>query len=129
MTFTNESYDRVLFAIAIWRESRGEPLEAKRAVAHVILNRVKSPGWPDRVSEVILQPWQFSAFNRADPNSTKWPNATDPAWLECCAVVDDPGTDPTGGAVLYHSRIINMPKWAVPEKRTAQIGAFTFYRA
>jgi N-acetylmuramoyl-L-alanine amidase len=125
---TAQAYDRTLHALAVWRESRGESLEAKRAVAHVILNRVRLPGFPDSISRVVLQPAQFSSFSKSDPNATKWPMPDDPAWLECCAVVDDPGDDPTGGAVLFHSPMTRLPKWALPEKRTVQIGAFTFYR-
>lgn len=125
---TAESYERVLLALTIWREARGEPREAKRGVAHVILNRVRSRRFPRMLAGVILQPRQFSSYNGNDPNAVKFPKPDEPAWLECCAVADDPGDDPTGGAVLYHSAMPAPPKWADPARLTAQIGAFRFYR-
>lgn len=47
-------------AVAIYHESRGEPLDGQRAVASVILTRSLSPRWPSHPCEVVRQPYQFS---------------------------------------------------------------------
>ena len=79
---------------------------------------------------------QFSSFNSGIGAVSAFPNqkfiADWKAWLECCAIVDAPGDDPTGGAVMYHSVELSSPSWpawATPEKLTAHIGPFRFYLA
>ena len=132
---TAESYDHVMLAVAIWREARGESRDAKRAVAHVILNRIQDPRWPDSAVEVVTQPRQFSCFNAGDPNATKFPTpkrASDwAAWMECCSVVDEleADYDPTGGANHYHSLPAGAePDWAMPDKLTLTVGRLQFYK-
>ena len=133
---TVESYERVLLALAIWREARGQSREAKAAVKHVVLNRAANPRGPfakcpDVVSN-ILQPAQFSSFNRGDANAAVLPNPRNPgdwkAWLECCAVVDEDQPDPVDGSNYYFSVDIPAPSWAAPSKFIRQIGAFRFFR-
>lgn len=46
-------------ALALYHESRGEPLAGKAGVGYVIMNRVKDKDFPDSVCEVIRQPHQF----------------------------------------------------------------------
>ncbi len=55
-------------ARTLYGEARGEPREGQEAVANVILNRVRSPRYPNTVSRVCLQRWQFSCWNEGDPN-------------------------------------------------------------
>ena len=133
---TADSYEPFLTALALWREARGQSGDAKRGVLHVILNRAVAGFRGTTPAEVILWPYQFSSFNSTDPNAFRLPNPKQhgdwQAWLACCAVVDDPGPDPTGGAVMYHSYEADSPQWppwATPEKQTCQIGLFRFYRA
>ena len=130
-----DSYDRIMLALAIWREARGQSRDAKRGVAHVILNRINDPRWPHTAVDVVTQARQFSAFNAGDPNATKFPtirNVQDwAAWQECCAVVDELPTDPdlTHGANHYHSLGVGEePTWADPEKLTCSSGVLRFYR-
>lgn len=42
-------------------EARGQSYEGKRAVAEVVINRVKDPGFGDTISEVLNAPGQFTA--------------------------------------------------------------------
>ena len=44
---------------------------------------------PEGYSGVILKPFQYSSFNRNDPNSAKFLHANDPAWQQCLAVAQD----------------------------------------
>lgn len=133
---TADIFEPFLKALCIWREARGQSDDAKRGVLHVILNRAAAGFRGATPAEVIQWPWQFSSFTFGDPNASRLPNpkrqADWQAWLACCGVVDDPGPDPTGGAVMYHSLAVGSPEWpawATDEKQTAQIGPFRFYRA
>jgi hypothetical protein len=47
-------------AEAIHREASGEGSHGKRAVAQVILNRVRHPAYPKTVCDVVFQTGQFS---------------------------------------------------------------------
>lgn len=40
-------------------EAEGEGPDGQRFVMSVVLNRVASPEWPDTISEVIFEPYQF----------------------------------------------------------------------
>jgi cell wall hydrolase len=131
-----QNYGRFLAAICIWREARGENIECKRGVYWTLVNRAAahpSP-WPADLAGVVLQPHQFSSFNRNDPNSVKFPASSDPSWADCCAVVDDPGADPTGGAVYYESfpddqieAVRVKQPWFAEEKLTVKIASIRFY--
>lgn len=64
--------DRLVLALTVWGEARGEPVEGQIAVANVVRNRLHratnaAPRWRD----VCLAPSQFSCFNAYDPNYVK----------------------------------------------------------
>ena len=123
-------------ALCIWREARGQSELAQAAIKHVIVNRVRNPVGPfvkcHDVVSTILCPYQFSSFNRNDPNSSLIPNPVNvadwEAWKQVCFVVDEYQEDPTGGANYYFSVNITPPSWADPAKQTAQIGPFRFFK-
>jgi spore germination cell wall hydrolase CwlJ-like protein len=122
-------------------------------VLAVIRNRANDPKnrWPKTLAGVVLQPFQFSSFNRNDANVTAWPKAPRigtaiesisadwKAWLECATVFDAPLTaDPTNSATHYHDSSIPPPAvaWLGPGKtvadlealKTCEIGKLAFYR-
>lgn len=74
----NEDHRRQVtcLALAVYYESRGESLRGQRAVASVVMNRVRSPRFPDTVCEVIFQRGQFS-FVRPNlaPRGPSWDRA------------------------------------------------------
>ena len=138
-----QMYDFIMLALCIWRESRGEPLNVKQAVAWSIRNRVLNPGWWGHGwSGVILQPYQYSSFNRTDPNATKLPIDVDPSWQDSLLVATqvhtiDPATapvipDPTNGAVNYYdsSMASAPPAWALDGSfvKVLVSGRLTFWR-
>jgi len=117
--------ERALLALVIWREARGEILLAKQAVAWSIRNRVVHPGWWGRSWwGVILHPYQYSSFNRTDPNATAWPLQVDASWEDALQVAADVYTadvaqapkilDITKGATSYFDKSVdaNPPSWA-----------------
>ena len=133
---TAESYSNLLLALCVWREARGCSADARRAVKHVILNRSAHPAGPyvkcKDVITNILCPYQFSSFNRTDPNASILPNPSNVsdwnAWLECCSIVDQDDFDLTKGANAYFDASIHPPAWADPSKMTIQIGTLKFFR-
>jgi hypothetical protein len=63
MTFALE-----IAARTVWQEARGEPEEGQRAVAHVIVNRLRDGRWGKSLASVCLADRQFSGWNNSDPN-------------------------------------------------------------
>jgi spore germination cell wall hydrolase CwlJ-like protein len=126
-------YDLFLLALCVWRESRGEPLIAKVAVAYTVLNRAAHPSWwgTDIVS-VILKPLQYSSFNRDDPNSSRFPTKQDLSWTASLdaarKAIDKTEPDPTDGATNYFDTSISPPDWTKKLNYTVSIGAFLFYK-
>jgi N-acetylmuramoyl-L-alanine amidase len=129
--------DLELLEICVFREARGEPIDGKRAVAHVVRNRVYSgiTWWGEDWHSVILHRFQFSSFDLEDPNADVWPSETDPAWIECCQAAEPVfnGTDPdlTQGALWYKVSTLPWPaSWGDPSKYsfTIEIGRQSFYR-
>ncbi|ADU50547.1 cell wall hydrolase SleB [Thermaerobacter marianensis DSM 12885] len=84
-----------LLAQMIEAEAAAEPYAGKVAVGAVILNRVRSPLFPDTVEEVIFEPWQFEPILNGwfwqEPGAASWRAARDAAR----------GVDPTGGALYF----------------------------
>jgi N-acetylmuramoyl-L-alanine amidase len=127
-----------VLALAVYREAAGEPWPGKLAVAQVIENRVNDPRWPGDYRDVILQPWQFSAFNKSDPQVTRFPNAkNDRAWEECVraawTVLDDPHDFANGSNHYLNPETVlkvsgKLPDWATPEAKVLTIGAHDFYK-
>jgi spore germination cell wall hydrolase CwlJ-like protein len=85
--------------MAIYHEARSEPLVGQVAVGYVVMNRVRSPEYPDDVCSVVTQARQFS-FRWLPPRNTG-------AWEQAVLIGErllagDPIVDPTGGALHYH---------------------------
>ena len=55
----------------MWEADKTEEMREYIAIGQVVMNRVKSKGYPDTIHDVILQPGQFSCFNEDDPNNDK----------------------------------------------------------
>lgn len=124
-----------LLALAIWREARGESIEAKMAVASVIRNRcamAPAEGFHSTVSGNILKPWAFSSFNQGDAQCEKYPAITDPSWHDSleAANISNAGhsADRSNGAVFYHDDSIGVPSAWGRVEQTASIGRLRFYR-
>lgn len=124
-------------ASALFFESRGETVEGQIAVAHVILNRVKDPRYPNNVCDVIYQArkkngkilkhkCQFSFYCDGHPEKVSDQKAF--FWAKAIATAVMAGLpDPTNGATHYHTKAVN-PDWRINKKHTATIGNHIFYR-
>ncbi len=125
-----------LLALAIWREARGESIEAKMAVASVIRNRcamAPAQGFHSTTTANILKPWAFSSFMEGDKNAEKYPSVLDASWHDSLSAAQASGEqhcpDRSNGAVFYHDDSIATPpaSWGYVTL-CASIGRLSFYR-
>lgn len=133
-----------VLARTLWGEARGEGHQGMVAVAWTIRNRVEmdlhNDGKPDWWGEgyvgVCKAPWQFSCWNKNDPNyaylsgQKQIPAAQFMAAREAAvAVVDGLVADPTLGATHYYSTSMRVaPKWAAKATKTVQLGRHLFFK-
>ena len=96
----------------VYFEARGEDGLGQAAVAHVTLNRVKSPLYPDSVCEVVWQKGQFSWTE--DGRSDRMTDLDAIGKAVDIALVVSRGKikDPTGGALHYYAQDKVKPRWA-----------------
>ncbi|HEY8393928.1 MAG TPA: cell wall hydrolase [Thermaerobacter sp.] len=88
-------YELRLLAQMIEAEAGGEPYLGKVAVGAVIMNRVKSPLFPNSIEGVLFEPWQFEPVL----NGTFWREPSAESWQAAIDAVN--GVDPTGGALYF----------------------------
>lgn len=124
--------DIFFLALVTWREARGEGKECMTAVAHSIMDRVRSPKWwGTDVTSVVTKKWQYSSMtDPKDRQLTTWPGL-DPWWeaaLQIAAdVYDQKVPNPVPDADSYYDISIPPPKWADQTKFVKQVGRIKFY--
>lgn len=132
---TSEDRQRALFCLtnAIYYESASEPDSGQRAVAQVVLNRVRHPAFPSTVCGVVYQGSERSTgcqftFTcdgslRRNPSAAGWRRARATASAALAG-----GTFPQVGlATHYHTHWV-VPYWAKTLSKTTIVGAHIFYR-
>lgn len=122
-----ERREFLCLALAVLHESRGEPERGQVAVAHVILNRVKSGEFPKTICGVVWQRSQFSWSTRPVgsliPRGEQWEQAQRVA----SGVINGITGDPTKGCDHFHARS-RRPGWAGRAKFRLNIGGHVFMR-
>ncbi|MGL5839160.1 MAG: cell wall hydrolase [Sphingorhabdus sp.] len=117
---------------AVYYEAAYEPLAGRRAVAQVVLNRVRHPAFPNSVCGVVYQGsnkrvCQFSFT--CDGSLNRKPSAA--AWAAAEAVAHDALSGyverSVGQATHYHANYVS-PYWAPKLTKISQLGAHIFYR-
>lgn len=122
-------------ARTIWGEARGEGSIGMQAVAAVVYNRLavsrnkEKFWWGNSIIEICQKPYQFSCWNRDDPNYRKVLNidVRDRLFAKACDMARIIMDDPTNGATHYHAAGI-YPFWARQQQPTKTIGHHIFYR-
>ena len=112
--------DVQLLARCVNGEARGEPYEGQVAVAAVILNRVKSPSFPNSIAGVIYQPGAFSCLDDGGVNAP----VADSAYQAARDAIN--GWDPSGGAVYYYNPDKSTNKWIFSRPVITVIGQHRF---
>jgi N-acetylmuramoyl-L-alanine amidase len=119
------SSDVYWLAKIIHTEARGEPLLGQVAVGAVVLNRVKSSGFPNNVYDVVFdkydiyfqfEPVQNGEIHRLEPNEASYTAAR-----RALA-----GEDPTNGAMFFHNPTISKSAWMAAKPVVARIGKHEF---
>ncbi|NLS28361.1 hypothetical protein S2M10_33710 [Sphingomonas sp. S2M10] len=120
-------------ATAIAYEAGFEPVEGRRAVAEVVLNRVRAKGFPKTVCEVVYQGsarktgCQFT-FTCDGALRLRLPAQVLAEARSIAAAALAGGSPPlVAGATHYHAAYVS-PRWAPSLARITQIGAHIFYR-
>ena len=114
--------DVQLMARAINGEARGEPYEGQVAVGAVILNRVKSPQFPNSISGVIYQSGAFTAVADGQINN---PIAEGSTVFKAAQDAMN-GWDPTGGCIYYFNPATATSKWIWSRPLVKTIGKHRF---
>jgi spore germination cell wall hydrolase CwlJ-like protein len=118
---------------AIYYEAAIEPLDGQRAVAQVVLNRVRHPAYPRSVCGVVFQGaerrtgCQFSftcdGSMRRTPSAAGWARARQVAQEALAGKV----YAPVGWATHYHTNWV-VPYWSSSLVKAANVGTHIFYR-
>jgi spore germination cell wall hydrolase CwlJ-like protein len=117
---------------AVYYEAGFEPGEGRRAVAQVVLNRVRHPAFPNSVCGVVYDGatrpgCQFSftcdGSLRRSPSPGAWQSAAQIAREALSGHV----AASVGHATHYHANYVS-PYWAPRLTKIQQIGAHIFYR-
>ncbi len=114
------SSDLYLIAKAIYAEGRGESYTGQVAIGAVIVNRVKSPQFPNTVAGVIYQKGAFTAVDdgqiNLEPNETAYNAARDAM----------NGWDPTYGCLYYYNPAVATSAWIFERQTVTVIGKHVF---
>ncbi|MBB4153699.1 hypothetical protein GGQ80_001605 [Sphingomonas jinjuensis] len=119
---------------AVYYEARSEPRDGQRAVAQVVLNRVRDRAFPASICGVVFQGserrtgCQFSftcdgSMLRGRRDEAAWQRAREVAEAALAGDV----YAPIGSATFFHTTAIS-PWWAPSLSRIGTVGAHIFYR-
>jgi spore germination cell wall hydrolase CwlJ-like protein len=118
---------------AVYYEAAVEPLQGRRGVAQVVLNRVRHPAYPNSVCGVVYQGserrtgCQFSftcdGSLLRQPMAGPWREAQEVARAALAGYVERS----VGTATHYHADYV-LPYWAYNLGKIGQLGRHIFYR-
>ena len=132
--------ERDILARTLWGEARGESLAGQIAVAWTIRNRVNDgkakSWWGEGYAGVCQKSYQFSCWNRNDPNYIFLSGAKPipfrefaQAQIAADQVMSGKVSDPTGGAPHYYATTMaKAPDWAAKAKQTLELGRHLFFK-
>lgn len=105
----------------IYAEARGEPYLGQVAVGAVVLNRVRSPLFPNSIEKVLFEKHAFQPIQNGQFHGT--PN--DSAYRAAREALG--GHDPTGGALyFYNPAKVRAGNWIWDRPILKQIGSHIF---
>ena len=131
---TIDRHEQNCLATAIYFEARGESDRGQRAVADVVLARVRTPGWPKTICGVVYEgarrrsgcQFSFACDGRSDVgHGESWISAKDIA-AEAMRTNADPKAQ-LRDATYFHA-IGVQPRWCKHMIRVGLIGSHIFYR-
>lgn len=117
---SSSSDNKMLLAMVINGEARGESYEGQVAVGAVVLNRVKHSSFPNTIAGVIYQKGAFTAVDDGQINKA--------VQSTCMNAAQDAlnGWDPTGGAIYYYNPKTATSSWIRSRPIIKTIGNHVF---
>jgi spore germination cell wall hydrolase CwlJ-like protein len=120
-------------ASAVYYEAGNQDADGERAVAQVVLNRVRHPAFPNSVCGVVYEgstrPTGCQFTFTCDGSLGREPDAD--GWRRAWKVAEDALSGyvyaPVGWATHYHADYV-LPTWASNMAKNAIVGAHLFYR-
>jgi Cell Wall Hydrolase len=128
-----EERERRCLSTAIYFEARGEPLQGQIAVGQVILNRVRSPQFPETICGVVYQgqmapgcQFSFACDGKTDTpkNDSHWALAQKLARQITSGQV---WLSEIGYSTFYHADYVS-PQWKSAMNKIDSIGRHIFYK-
>lgn len=128
-----EDRERRCLSTAIYFEARGESKRGQIAVAQVVLNRVRSPLFPETICGVVFQgqmrkgcQFSFACDGHTDNprNKDQWALAQG---LAKEVMSGDQWLPEVGYSTFYHANYVN-PRWARHMRKIDKIGRHIFYK-
>jgi len=130
----NQQYSSALKCLtqAVHYEAANEPVQGKRAVAQVVLNRLRHPAYPNSVCGVVYEGvnqrvCQFSFTCDGSllrtPIASKWQESRSVAEAALAGTIEKS----VGSATHYHADYV-LPRWAFTLGKVNKIGVHIFYR-
>jgi len=121
-------------ARTLYGEARGEPYKGKLLVAYVILNRWRT-GYRNKetIAQVCQDPWQFSCWNKNDPNLFKLQavDMADKVFRECykaaLEAIDSVNELPLTTRHYYATSMPSPPFWAAGHEPVREHGRHRFF--
>jgi N-acetylmuramoyl-L-alanine amidase len=118
----------------VLHEAEGESIKGKQAVADVVINRLRSKGYPSSVCEVVTQHKQFSNISKTLSKATGrlYTASTAKVNAEIASVAYSAlqkvlvGSKTSMKALFYHNTKVT-PYWSKHKKLVAVIGRHKFY--
>jgi spore germination cell wall hydrolase CwlJ-like protein len=135
--FTGDSASRTqaleCLASAVYYEAGNQDEDGERAVAQVVLNRVRHPAFPASVCGVVYQgstrPTGCQFTFTCDNSLARRPDAD--GWKRAYRIAEAALSGdvyaPVGWATHYHANYV-LPTWASAMAKNAIVGAHLFYR-
>ncbi|QXI55823.1 cell wall hydrolase [Pseudomonas alvandae] len=132
--------DRDILGRTLWGEARGEGFAGQVAVACVIRNRVNDgkdrSWWGEGYADVCLKPYQFSCWNKNDPNYPYLSGAKEipptqfaQAQRAADLVISGAEADITNGATHYYATTMpKPPAWIKDATQTFRLGNHIFFK-
>jgi spore germination cell wall hydrolase CwlJ-like protein len=120
-------------ASAVYYEAGNQDTDGERAVAQVVLNRVRHPAFPGSICAVVYEgstkPTGCQFTFTCDGSLNRQPDAD--GWRKAMTVAEAALSGsvyaPVGWATHYHANYV-VPYWASTMAKSAVVGAHLFYR-
>ena len=128
-----------LLTATVAMEAEGEPYRGKLGVAYVIVNRARRRAPFKPISDVVLDPYDFSAWNTKGGRQLALDTIPTLVWQDsekaAASAYYTIEKDPTLGADHYLNVALtrrlrggSLPTWLKSMQRTVKIGRHTFYK-